>query len=313
MTKKRETEVVIVGAGPAGLSAALWCSELGLEVILLERAYDLGGQLHRIHAPIENYLGIRARDGDEMLGHFRSSVDCLDFLRLTECEVRSVDPAAREAHLMNGDVVSYGALIIATGVRRRRLGVSGETELRGKGIIGSGVRDRSDAVDRNVVVVGGGDAAVENALILADVAASVTLVHRRDELTARPEFVSTLREKKNIDLMYDSVVTAIEGDSKVTGVVIENVSSGQVSRLPSDVVLVRIGVEPNSEFVRDVVALDDQGYITVDATCQTNAAGVFAVGDVANPVSPTISTAAGMGATAAKSAYILVKSQESRI
>jgi thioredoxin reductase (NADPH) len=308
VSEKYQSDVLVVGGGPAGLSAASWCAELGLDAILVERAGDIGGQLHEIHGPIENYLGLRTRNGEEMLSHFRASVDGSAFRRMMGCDVLAVDPASSEARLTNGDVVRYRGLIIATGVRRRKLGVEGETEFRGKGVIGSGVRDRDKAADRNVVIVGGGDAAIENALIMSDVAASVKVIHRRDEFRARPEFLEAVGAKDNVELVLNSVVKGIEGDANVTGVEVEDVSSGRPSQHSADIVLIRIGVEPNSEFVRNVVALDDRGYIEVGSTGRTNVAGIYAAGDVANPSSPTLSTASGMGATAAKAAYILIKS-----
>lgn len=306
MTEKHNADVLVIGGGAAGLSAASWCADLGLDAILVERSADIGGQLHEIHGPIENYLGLRARNGEEMLSHFRASVERTNFRRTFGCEVASLEPRSRLVRLTRGDVIRYRALIVATGVRRRRLGVEGETELWGKGIIGSGVRDREHAADRNVVIVGGGDAAIENALMLAEVASSVKVIHRRDEFTARPEFLDAVGAKHNIKLVRESVVRRIKGESNVTGVEVEDLGSGRSSHHAADIVLIRIGVEPNSEFVRDVVAVDDRGYIAVDAQCRTNLAGVYAAGDVANPSSPTLSTAAGMGATAAKSAYILI-------
>jgi thioredoxin reductase (NADPH) len=215
--------------------------------------------------------------------------------------------------LSNGDAVSYRALIIATGVRRRRLNIEGETELRGNGVIESGVRDRAQASGRDVVIVGGGDAAVENALILSDEAASVRLLHRRDQFTARPEFLSELEAKSNIEVMRNVVLEKIEGGSRVTGVEIRNTSTGEVSRLPADIVLVRIGVEPNSQLVSGILDVDEHGYVVVDASGRTSVEGIYAAGDVANPVSPTLNTAAGTGATAAKSAYILIKTEQNGV
>jgi thioredoxin reductase (NADPH) len=277
-----------------------------LDVILVERGRDIGGQLHRIFAPIENYLGLRASDGSEMLSHFRASAERFGFRRILDADVVSIDAAARRVVFADGIVATYRALIIATGVRRRMLNVDGETEFRGKGVIDSGVRDQAMAKGRRVVIVGGGDAAVENALILGAGAESVTMVHRRDKFTAREEFLASLDKMSNVDIVFNSMVTRIEGDDKVSAVEIEDVVSKTKSSLPADVVLVRIGVEPNSDLVRGVVDLDNAGYIKVDASCRTSVNGLFAAGDVANPVSPTLSTASGMGATAAKAAYLFI-------
>jgi thioredoxin reductase (NADPH) len=185
--------------------------------------------------------------------------------------------------------------------------VPGEIELRGKGIIESGVRDKASWSGKRVVIVGGGDAAVENALMISRHAASVKLVHRRSELTARSEFLRELSTRTNVEMIFNTVVNRIIGNSQVSGVELKDVSTGDSHVREIDGVLIRIGVAPNTEFVRDLVDLDDRGYIKVDAVCETNVTSVYAVGDVANPVSPTLNTAAGMGATAAKAVHSLIK------
>ena len=302
-----QQDVLIVGGGPAGLSAALWCADLGLAVTLLERGSDIGGQLHSIYNPIENYIGVTAPDGREMLSHFRSSVERFSFRRRLNCEVTGLDPNSSHIRLADGEEIGFKVLIIATGVRRRVLGVPGEAEYRGKGIIESGARDKEALAGKRVLIVGGGDAAVENALMISQHAASVKLVHRRSELSARKEFQRELRTRTNVETIFNSVVTRIIGDAHVSAVELRYLPSGEVRIQAFDRVLIRIGVVPNTEFVRDVVDLDHRDYIKVGPTCETNVAGVFAVGDAANPVSPTISTAVGTGATAAKAAHSLIK------
>ncbi len=251
------------------MSAALWCCELGLETALLEREPRFGGQLHVIHNEISNYLGVAARDGGELLEMFERSIETISFDRLLGCEVLSLDVRGKTIKLADGSSLEVQALIIATGVRRRRLNVPGEAELAGKGIIHSGVRDKETLRGRRVIIVGGGDAAIENALILSEVAESVTVVHRRSDFKARPEFLIRARNGNNIRFETDSVVREIEGGSEVTGLVLS----------------------------------DTAGNLRVDSRGETNVSGVFAVGDVANPQSPTISTAVGSGATAAKTIY----------
>jgi thioredoxin reductase (NADPH) len=216
------------------------------------------------------------------------------------CEVVSIDLPARSVALVDGGEIEFGCLILATGVRRRQLGVPGELEFRGKGIIESGVRDRELVTGKKVVIVGGGDAAIENALILSAFASSVTVVHRRTGFTARDEMIRKVDSRGNVEFSLGSEVTKITGGHEVSAVEVTDVASGLVRQLPADAVLVRIGVEPNSELVRGIVDLDAKGYVAVDALCESSTEGIFAVGDVANPVSPTLSTAAGTGATAAK-------------
>lgn len=309
MTARNPVEVAIIGGGPAGMSAAAWCGDLGLDTLLLERHGHLGGQLHLIHNPITNYLGLDARDGRELLSMFERSIEKFPFRRLANREVVSLDPIEKTIHLDDASEIRFEALIVATGVRRRRLNVPGETEFVGKGIIDSGARDKETLRGRRVIIVGGGDAAIENALILSEWAESVTVVHRNSNFKARPEFLGRLRESDKISVETDTVVEEILGDSRVTGVVVSNSSDGGPHTKPADAVLIRIGVEPNSDICRGILEMDARGYIRTDSSGETNVSGIFAVGDVANPLAPTISTAAGTGATAAKTIYYSLRGQ----
>ena len=171
-------DVFIIGAGPAGLSAALWCDELGLDTLVLEQNQEVGGQLVSIHNPIENYLGARAANGRELRDRFAEQTKDCDFDLWTNVEIDSVDLKARRITLHTGESLQAIAIIIATGLRRRQLGIPGETDFAGRGIIESGARDRNLFAGKDVCVIGGGDAAVENALLLAEVCPTVTLVHR---------------------------------------------------------------------------------------------------------------------------------------
>src|SRR5512132_515418 len=168
-------DVIIIGAGPAGLSTAFWCDELGLDTLLLEQAEQIGGQLHRVYNPIKNYLGVETRNGQELLELFAKDVDAADFDLWTQTAITSVDLKAKRLSLQSGENLQSIAIVIATGVRPRQLGVPGEREFAGKGMIESATRDRELFAGRDVCVVGGGDAAVENALLLAEICARVAL------------------------------------------------------------------------------------------------------------------------------------------
>lgn len=309
MTKMNDADIVIIGGGPAGLSAAVWCSDLHASVILVEKEGDIGGQLRNIYNPINNYLGRTAANGAEMLLHFRESIEHYKFLRRVNEEVIAIDTKSGSVQLGSGDVIRYGSLIIATGVRRRPLNIPGEFEFRGKGVHESGARDKENMAGKHVLVIGGGDAAVENALIISEHAASVKLVHRRSSLTARNEFLVELERRDNIETIFDSVITRIVGETAVSGAELRNIVSGVVRVLDFDAVLIRIGFEPNSELVRGILDLDSLGFIEVNAECETSVDGVYAVGDVANPVSPTLSTATGTGSIAAKASQQKIKSR----
>ncbi len=296
---KEKTDVAIIGAGPAGLSAAIWCTDLGLETIVLESADRAGGQLHRIHNPVSNYPGFESVSGSELAERFAVK-DRFPIEHGRQLSSFGLDPISLT--LADGKVIRPRAVIIATGVRRRALGVPGENEFAGRGIIDSGARDPSAAAGKRVVVVGGGDAAAENALILGEFAESVAVVHRRDSLSARPEFVERISKSSNIKLRFASTVESFNGNSRLESVTVRT-SADEASDIPADLALIRIGVVPNSEPFSGFLRMDQAGYIDVDRECRTSVPGIYAAGDVANPVSPTIATAAGMGATAAKAVY----------
>jgi thioredoxin reductase (NADPH) len=293
-------DVLIIGAGPAGLAAALWCDELGLDTLVLEQNASVGGQLHSIYNLIENYPGVRAGNGSEFLTRFSEQVSNADFDLWTDVEIESVDLKTRRVILRSGEELQSISIIIATGIRRRRLGIPGEEEFVGRGIIESPSRDRESFAGKDVCVIGGGDAAAENALLLAEVCPTVTLVHRGKKLRARPTFVQQLQGQHCITVFPESVVTGILGNGEVEAVEILRKDALKPFQMAVKGVAIRVGVEPNTELFREQLQLDGQGYAVVTSQQETSVANVFAIGDVSNPLAPTISGAAGAGATAAK-------------
>jgi thioredoxin reductase (NADPH) len=267
---------------------------------LLEQNAETGGQLLSVYNPIENYLGARARDGRALRDLFAEQVKDSEFDLWTGVEIESVNLSARRVALASGEELQAIGLIIATGVRRKRLGIPGEVELMGRGVMESGKRDRDLFAGKDVCVVGGGDAAAENALLLSEVCPTVTLVHRGKKLRARAEFVERLRGEHCITVFTDSVVRRIIGEREVEGV--EIMRGGAIKSFEMAVrgVLIRVGVEPNTELFRDQLHVDERGYIVVTGEQETSVGNVFAIGDVSNPLAPTISGACGAGATAAK-------------
>jgi thioredoxin reductase (NADPH) len=294
-------DVIIIGAGPAGLSAALWCDELGLNALLVESKPECGGQLLGVYNSIENHLGIEAENGRELRDIFVRQTEKRRFTLLLDSEPAKVDLKAKRISLTNGKAFSAtAALIIATGVRRRKLDVEGEEEYKNQGIIESGKRDKDSVTGKAVCIVGGGDAALENALILSETAERIFLVHRRAAFRARPEFTEKALENKKVQIFTETAVVGILGDEKIKAVELQDLKTGERFTLPIDAVLLRIGVEPNIELFREDLKLGETGYIEIDGQCQTSMKDVFAIGDVANPLAPTVSSAVGMGATAAK-------------
>ncbi len=293
-------DVIILGAGPAGISAALWCDELGLDTLLLEQRDEIGGQLYQIHGPILNYPGVQAADGREFLEKFSERVHNADFDVWTGVDVEKVDVKSKHIFLRSGETLQTIFLIIATGVRRRSLGVPGEDEFTGRGIIESPTRDRQLFTGKDVCIVGGGDAAVENALLLAEVCPTVTLVHRNRKLKARREFVEQLQTQHCVTIFPEAAVTRILGNDHVEAVEILRKDAIKPFQMAVGGVAIRIGVEPNTEFFREQVKLDERGYVVVSSNLETSVENVFAIGDVSSRLSPTISTASGNGATVAK-------------
>ena len=292
-------DVLIIGAGPAGLSAARWCDELGLDTLVLEAAEEVGGQLLSIHNPIENYLGARATNGRELRDRFVEQTKECDFDLWTNVEIAGVELKAKRVRLRSGEELQSIAIIIATGLRRRKLGIPGEDEFIGRGMIESS-GDREAFAGKDVCVIGGGDAAAENALLFAEVCPTVTLVHRGKKLRARREFTEALHTNHCITVFPESVVRRIIGSDRIEAVEIERAGAIKPFQMAVQGVIVRVGFEPNTELFRDQLRMDDRAYLMISSQQETSVENVFAVGDVANPLAPTISGAVGAGATAAR-------------
>jgi thioredoxin reductase (NADPH) len=292
-------DVLIIGAGPAGLSAARWCDELGLDTLVLEQGEEVGGQLLSIHNPIKNYLGLHAANGRELRGRFVEQTKDCDFDLWTNVEIADMDLKAKRVTLRSGEELKGIAIIIATGLRRRKLGIPGEDDFVGRGMIESS-GDRQAFAGKDVCVVGGGDAAAENALLFAEVCPTVTLVHRGKKLRARREFTEQLHTNHCITVFSESVVHRIMGHERVEAVEIERAGAIKPFQMAVQGVIVRIGFQPNTDLFRDQIEMDDRGYVIISSQQETSLENVFAVGDVASPLSPTISSAVGGGATAAK-------------
>lgn len=297
---ENQFDVIIMGGGAAGISAALWCDELGLKALLLESNQELGGQLLRVYNPIENHLGVETKNGLELRDIFVKQIEKRNFELHLKSRVSSVDLKAKKVFLENGKQFASKSLIIATGVKRRKLNIEGEEKFQNRGIIESGKRDQKLVAGKNVLIVGGGDAALENALILSEASEHVFLAHRRHDFRARNEFVEKVLSNPKIKVLTETIVEEIIGNEKVEIVKLKNLATNDIFTLPIEAMLIRIGVEPNSELFSRELKLDKNGYIEVDRDCETSIENVFAVGDIANPLAPTVSSAVGMGATAAK-------------
>jgi len=294
----QDQDVIVIGAGPAGLSAGLWCADQGLKALVLERAAEPGGQLRAIHGPISNYPGLDLENGADLRDRMLRQLERTDVRLSLLSEIAGVDLANGKVIPADGPKLYARSIIIATGVRRRKLGIPGEDEFSGRGILDSGMKVRDKVAGKHVVIVGGGDAALENAMILSDEGATITLVHRRGQFTARSEFVERVASLPNVDLLLGATVTRIHGTDKVEGIKV--FTEGKTVPVECDHVLVRIGVIPNSELFAGQLETDIGGYISVGPDCLTSIANVFAIGDIAYPHAPTIPTAMGSATIAVK-------------
>lgn len=304
----RKFDVAIIGGGVAGISTALWCDELGLSALLLEKNAELGGQLLWVHNEIKNHLGREAENGRELRDVFLRQIENRNFELRLRTQFAEVDLEKKAIVLAGKTKIFVRSIVIATGIRRRKLNVEGEDEFQGRGIIESGKQQAAAVAGQKVLIVGGGDAAFENALILAETAAHVTLAHRRKDFRARREFIEQVENHRKIEILTETAVRKIAGGGRLESVELENPAAQKRQVLPVDALLIRIGVEPNTAEFRGKLALDKNGYIEVDRNCQTSLEGVFAAGDVANPLAPTVSGAVGMGATAVKAIHYWLNS-----
>lgn len=300
MPKKR-LDLIIIGGGPAGLSAAMWADEVGLSSILLDESHEPGGQLLYTYNKIENHLGQISKNGLDLRDRFLKQLSNRKLDIRSKSKVSNVDVKRRAVVLSDGTSLFYRALILATGVTRRVLDIPEEDRFTGSGILLSGKLQAKEAIRKTAVVVGGGDAAFENALILSEFAERVFLIHRRSEFSARPEFIEKVEAAARIDILTDSIVTGLEGKETLRTVKVQNPTTKQTRRIAAEILIIRIGVVPNADLLSETVAADERGYIQINSNCRTSVDSIYAVGDVANPHAPTISSAVGMGAIAVKS------------
>ena len=305
-------EVIIIGGGPAAYAAALYSARANLNPLVIE-GFAWGGQL-MITSDVENYPGYPDGVlGPEMMQDLRRQAERFGTEFLTD-DVTKVDLSERPFKVWVGDD-EYRAesVIVATGANARQLGLDSEKRLQGRGVSYCAVCDAAFFKDREIVVVGGGDSAMEEATFLAKFASKVTVVHRREIFRASPIMVDRARSNEKIEFMLDSVVEEIRGDDSVTSVVVRNVKTGEVTEIPADGFFVAIGHDPTTALFRGQLDMDEAGYIeTKGKTTETNVVGVFAAGDVQDHVYRQAVTAAGSGCMAALDAERFLAAQEGR-
>lgn len=295
----KKTEVAIIGSGPAGLTAALYTGRANLEPIVIT-GNQLGGQIS-ITWEVENYPGFpQGTTGPELVERMQEHAERFGAQMLID-EVTEVDfeggpPFTLKTH---GEEIEAGSVIIASGASPRRLGIPGEEELIGKGVSFCATCDGFFFREKNVIVVGGGDSAIEEGLFLTRFADRVAVIHRRDELRANERLQSRAFENEKISFEWDTVVDEIQGNGAVNAVKLRNLKSNDTRDEPIDGVFIFIGHYPNSELFKGTLEMDDRGYLLVNDRMMTNVPGVFAAGEIMDPVYRQISTSVGQATAAA--------------
>jgi len=295
---KDHYDVVTVGGGPAALGAAVYAKRAGLSVLVIEKTLE-GGQLN-LTTYIDNYLGFSSIEGQELARRMKEHAESLgtEFLNAQVTKI-IVEDEKRIVRTEEGRLISAGVIMIATGADPRKLGVAGERELTAKGISYCATCDGYFFKDKDVAVVGGGDTAINDALYLAKIARSVTIIHRRDKLRAVKILQDKAFSNEKIKFEFNKVVEEFVGSKKLEEVILKDTKTGQLSRLKFDGVFIAIGLMPNSELVNGIVELDESGYIITDESMQTSVPRIYAIGDVRKKNTRQIITAVADGAIAA--------------
>ncbi|WP_226657531.1 NAD(P)/FAD-dependent oxidoreductase [Pseudalkalibacillus hwajinpoensis] len=290
-------DLLIIGGGPAGISAAIWAKRLGLNHLLLEEKKDLGGQLNTIYNQIVDYPGIIAPNGKYLKKQFKKHADEIKFEYALNSPVKSINWEKKILKTSADHTYEFRALLIATGSSPRKLDVPGEQEMIDQNEVYSATRDKGKFINKNVAVIGGGDRAFEGALLLAEAGAKVTLIHRSTHFKARQEFKDPVLEHENITILTETIVNQIEGKGKALSLS----SKGLSKTIEVEGIFIRIGVQPNTNPYRQGIEMDQEGYIKCNAFGETSLPYVYAAGDVCTrPLLSSIASSVGQGMTSIK-------------
>ncbi len=291
-------KLIVIGSGPAGLAAALYTGRAGLNPLVIS-GLEMGGQISLTY-DVDNYLGFPdGTTGPELIELMTNHVNKFD-ARIKFEEVTSVDFKNGPPFTVSTHAEQYQAesVIVATGASPRRLQVPGEEKYIGHGVSFCATCDGFFFRDKDVVVIGGGDSAVEESLFLTKFARRIRVVHRRDTLRAGEQLKQAAFDHDKIEFVWDSVVEEIVGNDKVTGAKVKNVKTGAVSQLETDGIFIFIGHYPNSKLFENQLEMDDEGYLKTDKRMMTNIPGVFAAGEIQDRLYRQIATSVGQGSGA---------------
>lgn len=296
MNKNKE-KLIIIGSGPAGLTAAIYASRGGLDPLVIA-GREAGGQL-MLTTDVDDFPGFpEGIQGPDLMANMRKQAERFD-TRFLEENVLSVDFSKKPLVIQTESRrLMAESLIIATGASAMWLNLESETKLRGRGVSACAVCDGFFFKDKDVIVVGGGDTAMREVQYLSKICKSVTVVHRRDSLRAQSALVELVKSKPNVKFIWNSAIEEFLGEAKLEKVKIKNVQSGEISEMPIDGVFVAIGHKPNTDFLKGQIALDEKGYVVVSDETKTSKEGVFSAGDVSDHKYRQGVTAAGAGCKA---------------
>ncbi|MCI5741598.1 MAG: thioredoxin-disulfide reductase [Lachnospiraceae bacterium] len=293
-------DVIIIGSGPAGLSAAIYAQRAKLATLVIEKAPMSGGQILNTYE-VDNYPGIPGVGGFDLGSKFRAHADALGCSFVT-AEVREIqEEEGKKKIVTEKETYETKTLILATGATHRKLGVPGEEELMGMGVSYCATCDGAFFKGKTTAVIGGGDVALEDALFLARLCEKVYLVHRRDEFRGAKVLQERVFETENIEVVWDSVVEEIQGEDMVEKISIYNKKKEEKSELEVQGVFIAVGIQPNTEIYRNLVKMDEGGYIIAGEDGVTQTKGVFAAGDLRTKQLRQVITAASDGANAVTS------------
>ncbi|MGG0753298.1 thioredoxin-disulfide reductase [Brevibacillus laterosporus] len=311
MSDQKIYDVIIAGAGPAGMTAAVYTSRANMSTLMLERGIP-GGQMANTE-DIENFPGFTSILGpdlsNKMFEHAQKFGAEYQYGDIKE--IRDDNPY--KIVVVGDKEYKAKSIIVATGAEHRLLGAPGEKEYSGRGVSYCAVCDGAFFRNKELVVVGGGDSAVEEAIFLTRFATKVTIIHRRDEFRAQKIIQKRAFENEKIHVIWDTVVKEIRGDNVVTGVLLENVKTGEQTEYPTNGVFIYVGMDPLTEAVKNLGITNEGGYIPTDELMRTNVEGVFAAGDVREKLLRQVVTATGDGSIAAQNAQVYVEELEERL
>ena len=299
----RSVDVLIIGSGPAGLAAAIYTGRAMLSTVVCERDYMSSGQIVESDC-IDNYPGLPNIEGYELGEKFKAHAQAYG-TEFIEDEVIKIEKSANGSFVIkfkSDNLLSVKAIIYAAGASHRKLGIDGEFALRGAGVSYCAVCDGAFFKDKTTVVIGGGDTALGDALLLSKICKQVFVIYRGEKLRAAKSLQNKANDTVNIDIIYNAIPTSFNGDKHLSSISLKNTKTGKTAELNAEGAFIAIGSNPNSQILKGLVELDKSGYVVADETGKTSVSGIFVAGDVRTKALRQVVTAVSDGANAAISA-----------